>query len=115
MKSETPSKQRWKPEHEASLHDSLTLNEVNEDRCFVTVCVSVRQPGTPINKPPVLGYKDLNLFKLFRLVCRYGGCRKVSATCLSEWSGPCVQWRRVWLEDSDLVCVMMSTVFDIAD
>uniref|UniRef100_A0A8C1YSU6 AT rich interactive domain 4A (RBP1-like) n=1 Tax=Cyprinus carpio TaxID=7962 RepID=A0A8C1YSU6_CYPCA len=29
--------------------------------------------GTPINKPPVLGYKDLNLFKLFRLVHVHGG------------------------------------------
>lgn len=33
--------------------------------------------GTPINKPPVLGYKDLNLFKLFRLVYQLGGCHKV--------------------------------------
>lgn len=35
-------------------------------------------PGTPINKPPVLGYKDLNLFKLFRLVHIHGGCDNVS-------------------------------------
>lgn len=34
--------------------------------------------GTPINKPPVLGYKDLNLFKLFRLVYQQGGCDNVS-------------------------------------
>lgn len=34
--------------------------------------------GTPINKPPVLGYKDLNLFKLFRLVYHQGGCDNVS-------------------------------------
>ncbi|XP_043929512.1 AT-rich interactive domain-containing protein 4A [Protopterus annectens] len=29
--------------------------------------------GTSINKPPVLGYKDLDLFKLFRLVHQHGG------------------------------------------
>ncbi|XP_027021586.1 AT-rich interactive domain-containing protein 4B isoform X1 [Tachysurus fulvidraco] len=29
--------------------------------------------GTPINKRPVLGYRNLNLFKLFRLVHRLGG------------------------------------------
>uniref|UniRef100_A0A8C1GKG1 AT rich interactive domain 4A (RBP1-like) n=1 Tax=Cyprinus carpio TaxID=7962 RepID=A0A8C1GKG1_CYPCA len=34
--------------------------------------------GTPINKPPVLGYKDLNLFKLFRLVHVHGGCDNVT-------------------------------------
>ncbi|XP_041044028.1 AT-rich interactive domain-containing protein 4B isoform X4 [Carcharodon carcharias] len=29
--------------------------------------------GTPINKRPVLGYRDLNLFKLYRLVHELGG------------------------------------------
>ncbi|XP_038616998.1 AT-rich interactive domain-containing protein 4B isoform X3 [Tachyglossus aculeatus] len=29
--------------------------------------------GTPINKRPVLGYRNLNLFKLFRLVQKLGG------------------------------------------
>ncbi|XP_052006850.1 AT-rich interactive domain-containing protein 4B-like isoform X1 [Xyrauchen texanus] len=29
--------------------------------------------GTPINKKPVLGYKNLNLFKLYRLVHKLGG------------------------------------------
>ncbi|XP_072293397.1 AT-rich interactive domain-containing protein 4B isoform X2 [Eucyclogobius newberryi] len=29
--------------------------------------------GTPINKRPVLGYKNLNLFKLYRLVQKLGG------------------------------------------
>lgn len=40
--------------------------------------------GTPINKPPVLGYKDLNLFKLFRLVYQQGGCDNVSEACLKS-------------------------------
>ncbi|XP_077320585.1 AT-rich interactive domain-containing protein 4A isoform X3 [Lithobates pipiens] len=35
--------------------------------------------GTPINKPPVLGYKDLNLFKLFRLVYHQGGCDNIES------------------------------------
>ena len=48
----------------------------------IDVCVCVYTRGSPINKPRVLGYKDLNLFKLFRLVCHYGGCRKVSG-----WGG----------------------------
>lgn len=36
--------------------------------------------GTPINKRPVLGYRNLNLFKLYRLVHKLGGFEKVSAT-----------------------------------
>lgn len=35
--------------------------------------------GTPINKRPVLGYRNLNLFKLYRLVHKLGGFDNVSA------------------------------------
>lgn len=40
--------------------------------------------GTPINKRPVLGYRNLNLFKLFRLVHKLGGFDNVSITIKSE-------------------------------
>lgn len=36
--------------------------------------------GTPINKRPVLGYRNLNLFKLYRLVNKLGGFDNVSTT-----------------------------------
>lgn len=44
--------------------------------------------GTPINKRPVLGYRNLNLFKLYRLVHKLGGFDNVSeaptaAVCVS--------------------------------
>nr|XP_057947006.1 AT-rich interactive domain-containing protein 4A-like isoform X2 [Doryrhamphus excisus] len=45
--------------------------------------------GTPINKPPVLGYKDLNLFKLFRLVYQHGGCRKIESGTV---------WKQVYMD-----------------
>uniref|UniRef100_A0A8D3AEI7 AT-rich interaction domain 4B n=1 Tax=Scophthalmus maximus TaxID=52904 RepID=A0A8D3AEI7_SCOMX len=35
--------------------------------------------GTPINKRPVLGYKNLNLFKLYRLVHKLGGFDKIES------------------------------------
>lgn len=38
--------------------------------------------GTPINKRPVLGYRNLNLFKLFRLVHKLGGFDNVSTIVL---------------------------------
>ena len=34
--------------------------------------------STPINKAPQVAGRDLDLFKLFRLVARYGGYNKVS-------------------------------------
>ncbi|XP_061700681.1 AT-rich interactive domain-containing protein 4A isoform X2 [Syngnathoides biaculeatus] len=45
--------------------------------------------GTPINKPPVLGYKDLNLFKLFRLVFQHGGCRKIESGTV---------WKQIYMD-----------------
>ncbi|KAJ3612811.1 hypothetical protein NHX12_019069, partial [Muraenolepis orangiensis] len=45
--------------------------------------------GTPINKPPVLGYKDLNLFKLFRLVYQLGGCHKIESGSV---------WKQVYVD-----------------
>uniref|UniRef100_A0A1A7W9S9 AT rich interactive domain 4A (RBP1-like) n=1 Tax=Iconisemion striatum TaxID=60296 RepID=A0A1A7W9S9_9TELE len=45
--------------------------------------------GTPINKPPVLGYKDLNLFKLFRLVYHQGGCHKIESGTV---------WKQVYMD-----------------
>ncbi|XP_051253874.1 LOW QUALITY PROTEIN: AT-rich interactive domain-containing protein 4A [Dicentrarchus labrax] len=45
--------------------------------------------GTPINKPPVLGYKDLNLFKLFRLVYQLGGCHKIESGTV---------WKQVYMD-----------------
>ncbi|CAI5697293.1 unnamed protein product [Oreochromis niloticus] len=45
--------------------------------------------GTPINKPPVLGYKDLNLFKLYRLVYHLGGCHKIESGTV---------WKQVYID-----------------
>uniref|UniRef100_A0A8B9KZX4 AT rich interactive domain 4A (RBP1-like) n=1 Tax=Astyanax mexicanus TaxID=7994 RepID=A0A8B9KZX4_ASTMX len=45
--------------------------------------------GTPINKPPVLGYKDLNLFKLFRLVYHHGGCDNIESGSI---------WKQVYMD-----------------
>ncbi|TSO25175.1 AT-rich interactive domain-containing protein 4A [Bagarius yarrelli] len=45
--------------------------------------------GTPINKPPVLGYKDLNLFKLFRLVHQHGGCDNIESGSI---------WKQVYMD-----------------
>ncbi|XP_072283751.1 AT-rich interactive domain-containing protein 4A [Pyxicephalus adspersus] len=45
--------------------------------------------GTPINKPPVLGYKDLNLFKLFRLVFQQGGCDNIESGAV---------WKQIYMD-----------------
>lgn len=45
--------------------------------CFLTLA-AFTSTGTPINKRPVLGYRNLNLFKLYRLVHKLGGFDNVS-------------------------------------
>lgn len=45
---------------------------------FTCPPVSFTPAGTPINKRPVLGYRNLNLFKLYRLVHKLGGFDNVS-------------------------------------
>ncbi|XP_065538825.1 AT-rich interactive domain-containing protein 4A isoform X2 [Lathamus discolor] len=45
--------------------------------------------GTPINKPPVLGYKDLNLFHLFRLVYQQGGCDNIESGAV---------WKQIYMD-----------------
>ncbi|XP_069494193.1 AT-rich interactive domain-containing protein 4A [Ambystoma mexicanum] len=45
--------------------------------------------GTPINKPPVLGYKDLNLFKLFRLVYKHGGSDSIDSGSV---------WKQIYMD-----------------
>ncbi|XP_058149350.1 AT-rich interactive domain-containing protein 4A isoform X2 [Dasypus novemcinctus] len=45
--------------------------------------------GTPINKSPVLGYKDLNLFKLFRLVYHQGGCDNIDSGAV---------WKQIYMD-----------------
>uniref|UniRef100_A0A673MFN7 AT-rich interactive domain-containing protein 4A-like n=1 Tax=Sinocyclocheilus rhinocerous TaxID=307959 RepID=A0A673MFN7_9TELE len=45
--------------------------------------------GTPINKSPVLGYKDLNLFKLFRLVHIHGGCDNIESGSI---------WKQIYID-----------------
>lgn len=56
--------------------------------------------GTPINKRPVLGYRNLNLFKLYRLVHKLGGFDNVSVTPSPRRRGNCT-WTRATLDSCD--------------
>ncbi|CAB1331173.1 unnamed protein product, partial [Coregonus sp. 'balchen'] len=64
---------------------SCSLRMRRTQRRGITSCSS----WTPINKPPVLGYKDLNLFKLFRLVYHQGGCDKIESGSV---------WKQIYID-----------------
>lgn len=59
-------------------HCPTQLNKLFVCAYHAVLCSSF--PGTPINKRPVLGYRNLNLFKLYRLVHKLGGFDNVSAS-----------------------------------
>ncbi|KAL4656470.1 AT-rich interactive domain-containing protein 4A isoform X1 [Arapaima gigas] len=69
--------QESEPDPEERDHFLQQLYKFMEDR------------GTPINKPPVLGYKDLNLFKLFRLVYHQGGCDNIESGAV---------WKQIYMD-----------------
>ncbi|XP_074659928.1 uncharacterized protein LOC141912547 isoform X2 [Tubulanus polymorphus] len=69
--------------------DGEELNNDSEQACeerdrFVAELYKFMDDrGTPINKAPVIGMKDLNLYKLFKIVKNLGGYNKV--TNLMKW------------------------------
>ena len=54
-----------------------------KDRFVAQLYKFMDDRGTPINKGPVIGSRDLNLYRLFKLVQNLGGYNKV--TNLMKW------------------------------
>lgn len=65
-------------ETESSEESSDDEYDEEKDAWLASLHKFMEERGTPINKPPVLGYRDLNLYKLYKLVQDLGGCRKVT-------------------------------------
>uniref|UniRef100_A0A671MBT0 AT-rich interactive domain-containing protein 4A-like n=1 Tax=Sinocyclocheilus anshuiensis TaxID=1608454 RepID=A0A671MBT0_9TELE len=77
VKEPEPEEPDDEPDPEERDHFLQQLYKFMEDR------------GTPINKSPVLGYKDLNLFKLFRLVHIHGGCDNIESGSI---------WKQIYMD-----------------
>uniref|UniRef100_A0A0L8GVL4 ARID domain-containing protein n=1 Tax=Octopus bimaculoides TaxID=37653 RepID=A0A0L8GVL4_OCTBM len=56
-----------------------------EDRFVAQLYKFMDDRGTPINKGPSLGNRDLNLYKLFKIVQNFGGYNKVTNTMKWRW------------------------------
>ncbi|XP_069888783.1 AT-rich interactive domain-containing protein 4A isoform X2 [Dipodomys merriami] len=76
-----------KKEEEEVLEEELDPEE--RDNFLQQLYKFMEDRGTPINKPPVLGYKDLNLFKLFRLVYHQGGCNNIDSGAV---------WKQIYMD-----------------
>ncbi|XP_059135847.1 AT-rich interactive domain-containing protein 4A [Peromyscus eremicus] len=81
-KKEEPKKEEEEPPEEE-------LDPEERDNFLQQLYKFMEDRGTPINKPPVLGYKDLNLFKLFRLVYHQGGCDNIDSGAV---------WKQIYMD-----------------
>ncbi|XP_023581999.1 AT-rich interactive domain-containing protein 4A isoform X3 [Trichechus manatus latirostris] len=84
---EEKEKEAKKEEEEEVPEEELDPEE--RDNFLQQLYKFMEDRGTPINKPPVLGYKDLNLFKLFRLVYHQGGCDNIDSGAV---------WKQIYMD-----------------
>lgn len=69
------------PEHfgnPVSLDDSDDEQTEEKDRFVAQLYKYMDERGTPINRAPSVGGKDLNLYKLYRIVVKMGGYNRVT-------------------------------------
>nr|XP_013010595.1 AT-rich interactive domain-containing protein 4A [Cavia porcellus] len=85
--NEEEKKKETKKEEEEVPEEELDPEE--RDNFLQQLYKFMEDRGTPINKPPVLGYKDLNLFKLFRLVYHQGGCDNIDSGAV---------WKQIYMD-----------------
>ncbi|KAK6042818.1 ARID/BRIGHT DNA binding domain protein, partial [Cooperia oncophora] len=77
-----------KVESDSSSSESSDEEEYGEERdLFVAQLYKFQEErGTPINRAPILGGKDIDLYRFYRVVQYYGGCKRVTTNQL---------WRKV--------------------
>nr|XP_054758138.1 AT-rich interactive domain-containing protein 4B-like isoform X1 [Lytechinus pictus] len=79
LKKKRSGKQGQGPSDAETSEDSSDDEyDMEKDAWLASLHKFMEERGTPINKPPVLGFRDLNLYKLYKLVQDQGGCRKVT-------------------------------------
>ncbi|XP_066553115.1 AT-rich interactive domain-containing protein 4B isoform X2 [Amia ocellicauda] len=87
LKEESSSSEEDEDEEEEPEDDGSSDEEEEEvepfpeerDNFLQQLYKFMEDRGTPINKRPVLGYRNLNLFKLYRLVHRLGGFENIDS------------------------------------
>ncbi|VDO79439.1 unnamed protein product [Heligmosomoides polygyrus] len=73
-----------KVESSSSSSESSDEEEYGEERdLFVAQLYKFQEErGTPINRAPILGGKDIDLYRFYRVVQDYGGCKRVTTNQL---------------------------------
>ncbi|PIO55881.1 ARID/BRIGHT DNA binding domain protein, partial [Teladorsagia circumcincta] len=73
-----------KVESSSSSSESSDEEEYGEERdLFVAQLYKFQEErGTPINRAPILGGRDIDLYRFYRVVQYYGGCKRVTTNQL---------------------------------
>lgn len=87
--AETDEEEIKREEKNEEVMSEEELDPEERDNFLQQLYKFMEDRGTPINKPPVLGYKDLNLFKLFRLVYQQGGCDNIESGAV---------WKQIYMD-----------------
>uniref|UniRef100_A0A8C3J9E9 AT-rich interactive domain-containing protein 4A n=1 Tax=Calidris pygmaea TaxID=425635 RepID=A0A8C3J9E9_9CHAR len=87
--AETDEEEEKREEKTEEVVPEEELDPEERDNFLQQLYKFMEDRGTPINKPPVLGYKDLNLFKLFRLVYQQGGCDSIESGAV---------WKQIYMD-----------------
>ncbi|XP_040456304.1 AT-rich interactive domain-containing protein 4A isoform X1 [Falco naumanni] len=87
--AETDEEEEKREEKTEEVAPEEELDPEERDNFLQQLYKFMEDRGTPINKPPVLGYKDLNLFKLFRLVYQQGGCDSIESGAV---------WKQIYMD-----------------
>ncbi|XP_064919284.1 AT-rich interactive domain-containing protein 4A isoform X2 [Columba livia] len=87
--AETDEEEEKREEKTEEVAPEEELDPEERDNFLQQLYKFMEDRGTPINKPPVLGYKDLNLFKLFRLVFQQGGCDNIESGAV---------WKQIYMD-----------------
>ncbi|NXH16179.1 ARI4A protein, partial [Bucco capensis] len=87
--AETDEEEEKREEKTEEVPPEEELDPEERDNFLQQLYKFMEDRGTPINKPPVLGYKDLNLFKLFRLVYQQGGCDNIESGAV---------WKQIYMD-----------------
>ncbi|KAK6754820.1 hypothetical protein RB195_013668 [Necator americanus] len=80
-----------KVESSSEISEGSDEEEYGEERdLFVAQLYKFQEErGTPINRAPILGGKDIDLYRFYRVVQDYGGCKRVTTNQL---------WRKVLIK-----------------
>jgi hypothetical protein len=93
-------------EDQMAMENIVSLSSEERDRKIFMQDLNkfMAEQGKPLSKIPIMGYKELDLYQLFKEVCGYGGFNEVRPI-YEIWSDQFIKvvknvgtWSKIWLK-----------------